>query len=83
MPVKARTGKTRRHRITPEAVEAFVARDRLALHRALDLRPWHPSPLDTDADAPPAWSRPGSPWHDAWTLVRGLRLELDKAAADA
>ena len=79
MPVKARAAKTRRHRITPEAVEAFVARDRLALHRALDLRPWHPSPLDTAAEAPPAWSQPGTPWHDAWTLVRGLRLELERA----
>ncbi len=79
MPVKARSAKARRHRITPEAVEAFVAGDRLALHRALDLRPWQPSPLATDADAPPAWSRPG-PWHDAWALVRGLRLELETAA---
>ena len=83
MPVKARAAKTRRHRITPEAVEAFVARDRTALHRALDLRPWQPSPLETDAESPPAWSRAGSPGHDAWALVRGLRLELDKAATDA
>ena len=111
--MKARTAKTRRHRITPEAVEAFrralttaggyaaciagegctapggrehcetCARHldaRRALHRVLDLRPWQPSPLDTGADAPPEWSRPGTPWHDAWALVRRLRLELEIAA---
>ena len=80
MPVKQRPHKARRHRITPEAVEAFVAGERTTLHRALDLRPWQPSPLETDADAPPGWSRPGGPWHDAWGLVRGLRVELETAA---
>jgi hypothetical protein len=83
MPVKARTAKARRHRITPAAVEAFRAGDERALHRALDLRPWQPSPLEADADAPPTWSRPGTPWHDAWALVRGLRLELEAAAGVA
>jgi hypothetical protein len=80
MPVKARPDKARRHRITPAAVEAFRAGDERALHRALDLRPWQPSPLEADDDTPPAWAPPGSAWGDAWALVRSLRLELEAAA---
>lgn len=79
MPVKQRPHKSRRHRVTAEAVAAFVAGDEGALHRALDLRPWQPSPLEADHDAPPAWVRPGAAWAEAWPLVRGLRLELEAA----
>ena len=46
MPLKLRTPKSRPHRITEAAVEAFRAGDELALHRALGLRPWMPSPLE-------------------------------------
>jgi hypothetical protein len=52
-----------------------------ALHRALGLRPWQPSPLDADTDEPPIWRGAGDLWAADWSLVRGLRLEL-KAAQD-
>jgi len=45
MPVKRRLNKRRQHRITPEAIEAFLAKDVWALHRALGLAPWEMSPL--------------------------------------
>jgi hypothetical protein len=34
-------------RVTPEALAAWRAGDRLALHRELRLRPWDHNPLDT------------------------------------
>lgn len=55
MPLKRRLEKTRDHRLTPEAVEAFMAGDWLALHQALGLRPWQASPLDVDPDDRPEW----------------------------
>lgn len=79
MPVKARTTKARCHRVTPAAIEAFAAGDKGALHLALDLRLWQPSPLEADEDAPSAWMQPGTTWQDAWPLVRVLRLELEGA----
>ena len=67
MPVKLRLSKSRAHRITPEAIAAFQAGDRMALHRALGalcLGPWMPSPLETDGPTPPTWSAPRSAWRD-------------------
>ena len=49
--------------------------DRRGLHRALDLKPWQPSPFEAATPAPPAWSQPG-PCRDAWALAAGLRAEL-------
>jgi hypothetical protein len=67
MPVKRRLHKGRPHRITDGAVEAWRAGDHMALHRALDLRPWETSPFDVDDDGavadaplisiPDDWSR--------------------------
>jgi len=75
MPVKRRAHKARPHRITPEAIDAFRAGDRLTLHRALGLRPWQASPLDADTDEAP-WP-PGTVGAASWPLARGLRAELE------
>jgi hypothetical protein len=80
MPVKRRTAKTRDHRITDEAIAAFKAADWMGLHRALGLKPWMPSPLDTTTDQPPSWCSPHDGWGEFWVMVRALRLELEKAA---
>jgi hypothetical protein len=45
MPVKRRRFKGRSHRITPEVIEAFKAKDLWRLHRALGLKPYEYSPL--------------------------------------
>jgi hypothetical protein len=74
MPVKRRIHKARPHRITPEAIDAYRAGDHLALHRALSLRPWQPSPLDADEDEAP-WP-PGSVGAASWPQSRELRAEL-------
>jgi hypothetical protein len=65
------------HRITPAAVAHFKAGEWLLLHRALGLRPWHPSPLDAVGECP--WP-PGCGGHEAWPLVVRLRAELLKAS---
>lgn len=75
MPVKKRTAKARRHRITVEAVTAFQAGDRIALHRALGLKPWHPSPLDVvEGNEYPAGTG-GAEWR---SLAVKLRDELTR-----
>lgn len=78
MPAKRRLPKNRDHPVTPEAVEAFSARDRAALHRELKLRPWMQSPLCAVGDCP--WS-PGSAGAATWPLVVALREELEAANA--
>lgn len=81
MPVKKRNAKVRAHRITPEAVAAFKAGDSMALDRALGLRPWEPSPLETDDPEPPTWARNlNNVYGQAWPWVYQLRCELEKAA---
>lgn len=76
MPIKRRTAKVRPHRITPEAIAAFCAGDRLALHAALGLRPWMPSPLEANGESP--WPV-GTAGHQFWCLARELRTELEPA----
>jgi hypothetical protein len=70
--------KPRERRITAAAVEAYRAGDRTGLHRALGLKPWHPSPLDVDTDEPPAVLP--SAWRWSWATVRQLRRELEEGA---
>ena len=53
MPTKRRVDKARRHRISPEAIAAYRAKDCNALHRALNLRPWKASPLRVDQGPAP------------------------------
>jgi hypothetical protein len=76
MPSKRRTTKRRDHAITPEAVAAFRRGDRAALHRALGLKPWHPSPLSAEGEAPWSDSTMGA---KSWALVVELRAELIEA----
>ena len=78
MPIKRRVAKVRNDRITPEAIAAFRAGDELALHRALNLRPWQPSPIVVDGPNPPADA--GLCFAGAWATIWALRQELDKAA---
>jgi hypothetical protein len=88
MPIKRRTSKAMKHRITPDAIEAFIARDYLALHRALGLAPWEASPLPlsvsplgVDPDDPPTGD--GTGWEASWPLALELQRELQKAVRDA
>ena len=66
-------------RLTAAAVQAFRDRDSFALTQELRLRPWWPSPLDTDDAEPPEWAA-GSPYGNAWCSVREIRLALEAAA---
>ena len=88
MPIKRRVSKTLRHRITPDAIEAFIAGDYMALHRALGLAPWEMSPLPAasnalgaDPDDPPPGD--GTGWYDSWPLAMELQRALQKAVRDA
>ncbi len=82
MPRKRRAGKHRAP-ITAEAVEAFKSGQWIALHRALDLRPWEASPLDADTPEPPAWDalHGSTAWTASWPAARDLRAELVERAA--
>lgn len=75
MPAKKRTAKVKAHRITPDAVAAYRAGDAMALHAALGLRPWQPSPLDVAGGNPYG---PSSGWTASWELVTELRDVLDR-----
>ena len=87
MPRKVRRSKQLAHRITPPAIEAWQTADYMALHRALNLRPWQPSPLPVsitalgvDPDQPPAPD--GRPWSEAWPLTADLQAELYRIAGE-
>ena len=82
--MRRRTIRSTKGRITAEAVEAFEAGDYHALHRALGLGPWEPSPLPqsveplgVDPDNPPP--RDGTCWAEAWSKVVELQRELQAA----
>ncbi|MGE3159007.1 MAG: hypothetical protein AB7E84_00255 [Xanthobacteraceae bacterium] len=70
-----------RRRITEEAIAAYRSGDRIALGRALRLRPWeYPGPLDVATDEPcsyPAGSAAGV-W---WPRLLELRRELEEVKA--
>jgi hypothetical protein len=79
MPVKRRLAKSRVHKITPEAIEAFEAGDYHALHQALGLKPWEHSPLPLAVTAlgvrpgePPSWDNSTMSWRQAQELQRAL-----------
>ena len=71
MPVKRRSAKVRDHRITPEAVLAYESGDSSSLHRALGLKPWDLSPLETENPYPH-----GAAAARSWPTVCALRAEL-------
>jgi hypothetical protein len=85
MPVKRRAAKARRHRITPEAIAAYRARDYLALHQALGLKPWEISPLPREFEAlgvdqnPPPKPRQRGGWFDTWEQAQELQRLLEAA----
>ena len=86
MPIKRRNAKARAHRVTPDAIEAYVAGDYMRLHRALGLKPYQMSPLPLsveplgcDPDEPPT-GRPGTGWEASWPLACELQADLIKAA---
>jgi len=66
MPAKRRVSKRRAFAMTPEILAAFDAGDENALRRALNLPPWHASPLWTDLDGSP-------PYGPSNLLVNGTR----------
>ena len=87
MPIKRRNTKGRMHRITPEAVDAFVAGDYLELHLALALAPWQSSPLPqavcalgVDPKRPPVQN--GTAYAETWQLAVELQRELQAAAGN-
>lgn len=82
MPVKKRSAKVRPHRITPDAIAAFKAGDVSALHLALKLGPWVPSPLDVEPDEPSPYPA-GTGGAEYWPLAQELRRELIDAGAKA
>lgn len=83
MPVKMRAAKRRLSRITPEAVEAYIAGDYMRLHVALGLMPWQCSPLPVEITClgvdqgprPSCWDE-----RHGYEQAQELQRELDKAA---
>ena len=75
---RQKRSKTRRHRISDAAVAAWIAGDEVALDDALDLPPWHMSPLH--CDEPPANDL--TAYAESWERACELRLELIEAAKD-
>jgi hypothetical protein len=84
VPVKLRNPKARAHRARRPPLKAYIARDYVALHRALDLRPWQPSPLPLSAtplgvDASACRTWPGDLGGTDWRLAGELQAELEAA----
>ncbi|ODS02076.1 hypothetical protein AUC71_02390 [Methyloceanibacter marginalis] len=87
MPVKLRKHKQRAHRITPDAIEAYRAHDYHALHDALGLKPWEPSPLPLHVTPLGCDQEPypfdlrlkGSLHNESWEQAQELQRELEKA----
>jgi hypothetical protein len=81
VPVKRRIAKGRAHRITDGAVEAWLAGNHVALHRALGLKPWETSPFDVDGDGevvnPPLIAIPDD-WSRSEDAAIRLRRELSR-----
>lgn len=83
MPLKRRAGKSRVHKVTAEAIEAWRAGDYSRLHMALGLRPWEMSPLPEDLTALGVGpEKPGydDGWSASWAQARELQLLLLKEA---
>jgi len=63
-------------KITPAAVEAYRAGDCQELHRALNLPPWHPSPLQAEGASPYPGNCAGAHF---WPAAVALREQLEAA----
>ena len=72
--VRRRRHAERTGRVTAAAHAAWKARDREALHSALRLPPWQPSPLELDGECPwPAGTAAARTWQDSIDLREALR----------
>jgi hypothetical protein len=75
------------HRITPEVVAAYEARDYLALHRALSLKPWQASPLPLELTAlgvdQGRAPDEGTAFALSWPLAQQLQREIEQALRNA
>lgn len=78
MSAKSRIVMKTDRAISIDALNAFRSGAREDLHRALDLRPWQPSPLDIESPQPPAWCV-GTRWEKHWQISRDLRVRLIEA----
>ena len=74
--------RARKPRLSPEVIAAWQACDRRALHCALQLDPWEPSPLPSEItargvseDLPPN-PNSGRCWDKAYPKVLALQREL-------
>jgi hypothetical protein len=76
VPVKRTRSKVRDHRITPEAIQAYLADDYGALHRALGLKPWETSPLWVEPGPAPS---NGTSYALTYAKAQELREELEAA----
>ncbi|WIW51144.1 hypothetical protein LRP31_18805 [Mesorhizobium mediterraneum] len=84
MPVKRRRAKGKPFKITNAAIDAYRARDYLALHRALNLYPWEMSPIPAQFE--PLGCNPANPplasdllWSQSFQQAVGLQRELEAA----
>ncbi len=88
MPTKRkRLSRQAQQWISPAAVEAYRAGDYMALHRALGLAPYEPSPLPQsieplgiDPDQPPPDD--GTCWVSAYPKILELHRLLEAALAE-
>jgi hypothetical protein len=76
MPVKRRKSKMRTQQLTPEVFAAFDAGDEYALRRALNLPPWHASPLWEDLDGPPPYGDASMMINQTRPAAREIRREI-------
>ena len=75
--------RDRRRKITPEAVEAYIAGDYMRLHRALGLMPWECSPLPDEVCGLGVDQGPRPAYYDerhGWEQAQELQRELEAAA---
>jgi hypothetical protein len=73
MPTKRIRRGPRQRGIIAIAIEAWRCGDRSALHQALGLRPWEPSPLEVMGEPP---APDGTAWRASWPRVAELRRQL-------
>lgn len=69
--------RAQRSRVTPAAVQAFIAEDDDALRELLGLKPWEISPLKAVGQCPFASSSMGA---RSWPRAQMLREQLEAAA---
>ena len=79
---RRRTSRTAgRSRITPRAVELYLAGDIAGLDEELGKIAFSdPSPIEATTEHPPAGSDPGLCWTMNWPEARRLRAALQDAA---